>query len=387
MHQIGLSGDKSRYCFLFFQFKPYIYSNLTVFMAKKVFLETHNLKNKATGLGTFNYELIKGMAQLDFGGMELTLNIKDPEMLKSEFGDQFKYHKYTNLSRYKMFRTRTKHDLWHSVNQNTKVEPANVNKYLLTVHDVNFVEEVSSDMSHRLNKLFISKLNKASAITYISEFAKKQTHQYFKVPNIPEYIIYNGNPISTFQDTSGFVSKVPADKPFLYSIGDFLERKNFLSVVKMILLLPDYNLILSGNNDKPYGKAIQQFITENNLQDRVFLTGKVDDTAKQYYLANCHAFVFPSIREGFGLPPIEAMAFGKPVFLSDKTSLPEIGGEHSYYWKNFDPEYMKNELENGLSHFYSNQTEMESHMKKRAVSFNWKVAAAQYFEVYREILR
>ena len=356
-------------------------------MAKKVFLETHNLKNKATGLGTFNYELIKGMAQLDFSDMELTLNVKDREKLQAEFGSQFKYHKYTNLSRHRLFRTHAKHDLWHSVNQNTKVEPANLRKYLLTVHDVNFVEEVSSDMNHRLNKLFISKLNKSTAITYISEFAKQQTHQYFKVPQVPEYVIHNGNPISTFQDISRFISKIPVDKPFLYSIGDFLERKNFLSVVKMMQLLPDYNLILSGNNDKPYGKEIAQYITDNQLQNRVFLTGKVDDVAKQYYLANCHAFVFPSIREGFGLPPIEAMAFGKPVFLSDKTSLPEIGGEHSYYWNNFDPEYMKSVLENGLAHFYSNKTEMESHIKERAKSFNWKIAAGKYLDVYREVLK
>ena len=183
-------------------------------MTKTVFLETHNLKNKATGLGTFNYELIKGLNQLEFGELELTLNVKEPKMLEAEFGEKFKYHKYTNLSRHALFRTRKSYDLWHSVNQNTKVEPYCVKNYLLTVHDVNFVEEISSDMNHRLNKLFLAKLEKSTAITYISEFAKKQTHTYFNVPNVPEYIIPNGNPISTELDTSHFVSKIPVDKPF-----------------------------------------------------------------------------------------------------------------------------------------------------------------------------
>lgn len=355
-------------------------------MTKTVFLETHNLKNKATGLGTFNYELIKGLNQLDFGNLELTLNVKDSEMLKAEFGEKFKYHKYTNLSRHALFRTRKKYDLWHSVNQNTKVEPHHVKNYLLTVHDVNFVEEISSDVNHRLNKLFINKLEKSTAITYISEFAKKQTHTYFKVPNIPEYIIHNGNPISTELDTSNYISKITVDKPFLYSIGDFLERKNFLSLVKMMIHITDFNLILSGNNDKVYGKEIENFIKENNLQNRVFLTGKVDDMAKQFYLSKCLAFVFPSIREGFGLPAIEAMHFGKPVFLSNKTSLPEIGGEHAYYWDNFEPEYMKTILMNGLTNFQSNQSEMEQLMKKRAASFDWKIAATEYLKVYRTIL-
>ncbi|MFV8322924.1 glycosyltransferase family 4 protein [Flavobacterium sp. LB3P21] len=355
-------------------------------MTKTVFLETHNLKNKATGLGTFNYELIKGLSKLQFNDLELTLNVKNPEILKAEFGDKFKYNKYTNLSRHSIFRTRKKNDLWHSVNQNTKIEPFHVNKYLLTVHDVNFVEEISSDMNHKTNKLFIAKLEKSTAITYISEFAKKQTHEYFKVPNVPEYVIHNGNPISTILDTSAFISKIPLNKPFLYSIGDFLERKNFLSIVKMMIHITDFNLIISGNSNKSYGFEIAKFIAENNLQNRVFLTGKVDDIAKQFYLSKCYAFLFPSIREGFGLPPIEAMHFGKPVFLSNKTSLPEIGGKHSYYWDNFDPEYMKNTLIDGLNHFYNNQNEMELLMKERAASFNWKVAASHYLKVYEKCL-
>lgn len=352
---------------------------------KKVFLETHNLKNRAGGLGTFNYELIKGLSQLDLGDLELILNLQHPEAIRAEFGDHFQYHKYSSLSRHKIFRNRSKYDLWHSVNQNTKVEPARVSKYLLTVHDVNFAEE-AGDKSTKLHQLFKDKLARATAITYISEFAKKQAHQHFDIPNVPEYVIYNGNPISTFQDISEFMPNVPTDKPFLYSIGDFLERKNFMAVVQMMPLLPDYNLILSGNHDKEYGRRIQQYIAENNLQQQVFLTGKVDDVAKQYYLSHCRAFVFPSIREGFGLPPIEAMAFGKPVFLSDRTSLPEIGGEQAYYWSNFDPGYMKTELEKGLAHFDANRTEMEALIKKRAAGFDWKTAAAQYLAVYREIL-
>jgi len=80
------------------------------------------------------------------------------------------------------------------------------------------------------------------------------------------------------------------------------------------------------------------------------------------------------------------MSFGKPVFLSDKTSLPEIGGDVASYWTNFDPEYMKNVLFDGLDHFNANKNEMETLMKKRAASFDWKVAAADYLEVYKQIL-
>lgn len=353
---------------------------------KSVFLETHHINNTATGLGTFNHELIKGLGHIPFDNLELHLNSKNSNKLKSEFGNKFNYHQYIGMHRYKNLRPFNKYDLWHSVNQNSKIEPRFDTKYLLTVHDVNFVEEISSDMNHKRNMAFIEKLKKSTAITYISEFTKKQTHQYFNVPNVPEYIIYNGNPISSILDTSNFVPYISSDKPFLFSIGDFLERKNFLSIIKMMIHISDFNLIIAGNNDKPYGEEIKNFIIENKLERKVFLTGKVSEIEKQYYLKNCTAFLFPSIREGFGLPPIEAMKFGKPVFLSDKTSLPEIGGENAYYWKNFDPEYMKNILFDCLNSFNNNKTELEHLLKKRADSFDWKIAAKEYLKIYKKCL-
>jgi glycosyltransferase involved in cell wall biosynthesis len=354
---------------------------------KSVFLETHNINNRATGLGTFNYELIKGLEQLSFDNLEIHLNAGKPELLKNEFGEKFKYHKYRAFHRYKPFRPLEKFDLWHSVNQNSKLEPRVCNQYLLTIHDVNFVEEISSDMNHKRNRLFLDKLNKAKAITYISEFAKKQTHQYFNVPNVPEYVIYNGNPISTLLDTSTYISTVPVDKPFFYTIGDFIARKNYTSIINMMKNIKDYNLIISGNDTKKYGAIIKKLITDNELDNQVFLTGKVSEQGKQYFMKNCTAFLFPSIREGFGLPPIEAMSFGKPVFLSDKTSLPEIGGDIANYWTNFDPEYMKDILFKGLDHFERNRNEMEISLKERAASFDWKIAATEYLKVYKELLK
>lgn len=350
---------------------------------KSVFLESHNLKNRAGGLGTFNYELIKAMAALPHPELDIYLNLKDPEALKSEFGNAFKYNKYSSLQRHSLFRLRKKYDVWHSLNQNTKIEPGSKpGKYVLTVHDVNFMEEGSPEASAKNAKVFKDKLQRADVITYISEFAKKQAHQYFTIPDVKEVVIYNGNPISTLLDVSGYTPAITANKPFLYSLGDFIARKNFLSIVKMMEHIEDYILIISGNNDKAYGEEIKKYITEHKLQGKIFLTGKVDEVTKQYYLSNCAAFVFPSIREGFGLPPIEAMKFGKPVFLSDKTSLPEIGGEAAFYWNNFDPEYMKDFLLKELGNFNNNPTLYLEKIKARADFFTWEKAALAYMELY-----
>lgn len=348
-----------------------------------VFLESHNINNKAGGLGTFNYQLIKALSKLETQNLDITLNAKHPEILKKEFGNTFNYSKYSSLERHFIFRKKKKYDIWHSLNQNTKVEPFfKPNKYILTVHDVNFVEEVSSNMNHKANKKFIAKLKRADVITYISEFAKKQTHQYFDVPNIPEYIIYNGNPSETKIENNTFKPSFELNKPFFYSIGDFIPRKNFLSIVKMMEKIEGYVLILSGNNDKEYGREIESYITANKLNNKVILTGKVSDEAKQYYMQNCTAFLFPSIREGFGLPPIEAMKFDKPVFLSNLTSLPEIGGDAAFYWDNFDPNYMKDFLFSNLEAFNTNKPFYLEKIRTRASFFSWEKAAKEYLELY-----
>ena len=352
-----------------------------------VFLESHNIKNLYSGFGQFNYHLIKGLYQANVKDIKIMLHAKNIEALKNEFGNYFYYKTYHPITRHKLFSIRKKFDVWHCLNQNIKIEPYYNIPYVLTVHDVNFIVEESSDVMHKRNMLFQKKLDRSHAITYISNFAKTSTHRYFKVPDVPEYVIYNGNPIQDITIHKQYRPKITTDRPYFFSIGEFTQRKNFHTLVKMIERLPEFDLILSGNNNTEYANTIlQKTIANLNLKNRVFITGKISEHDKHYYLKNCEAFVFPSLREGFGIPPIEAMRFGKPVFMSNKTSLPEVGGKYAFYWDKYDPDYMAKVVESGLNTFSNDPNNLSEQYKRHALSFNWNKAANAYLDVYRNLL-
>ena len=88
--------------------------------------------------------------------------------------------------------------------------------------------------------------------------------------------------------------------------------------------------------------------------------------------------------EGFGLPVVEAMSLGKPVFLSNLTCLPEIGGKEAYYWKNFEPNYMIETFEKGLKDF-AEDTEKAHRSINWAKQFSWENAAKAYLNLYENV--
>ncbi|MGY5850257.1 glycosyltransferase family 4 protein [Salegentibacter sp. F14] len=351
----------------------------------RIFLESHHLNNTYTGFGQFNYWLIKKLSERNTS-FELVVNCGKRSMLKDI--NEVSFNRYYPFTRYKKFRSRKKFDLWHSLNQNTRIEPYHKQDYLLTIHDVILMEQQEASKVQGFKRLLESKIKRANAISYISDYAKKTTNKYFEIPQgVIQRVIYNGNPVTALESFDVMPEGPQTKRPYLFSIGQFMERKNFHVLVALMTKLKDYNLIIAGNKDKKYGDYVAQLIENYRLKDRIFLLGKISEKEKHSYLQHCSAFVFPSLFEGFGLPPIEAMAYGKPVFLANKTSLPEIGGDVAFYWENFDPDYMAQKFEEGMHLFEVNQEEYSEKLKNRAASFNWDHTADQYLQLYSDILR
>jgi len=118
---------------------------------------------------------------------------------------------------------------------------------------------------------------------------------------------------------------------------------------------------------------------DNNLR----LLGNISEYEKSWYYRNCYAFALPSIAEGFGLPVAEAMSVGKPVFLSDRTALPEIGSDLAFYFRDFTAQHMQKVFTSGMQQYRDEN--MHNAIRQHSESFCWDKAAAEYLNIYRTL--
>jgi glycosyltransferase involved in cell wall biosynthesis len=271
-------------------------------------------------------------------------------------------------------------DVFHAVHQDSPYIPSSSKtKYVLTIHDLNALyEETQFGAGDFYKKNVQKKINRASVVTFISHFTKSEVEKHFNLKNIETKVIYNGISLGT---SSTPPSIIPESK-FLFSVGTVLPKKNFHVLIDFMKLLPDYQLIIAGTTFHTYAKEMLKTIEAEKLSDRIHLVGTIDEAEKLWFYQHASAFLFPSLLEGFGLPVAEAMSQGLPLFLSDKTSLPEIGGEEAFYFKNFDPESMKEVFVTGMKNFTPDKKER---LIARSKLFDWKTAADEYLAIYSNL--
>ena len=226
-------------------------------------------------------------------------------------------------------------------------------------------------------------VNQASAVTVISKFTKGVVEQHLDLGDTPIEVIYNG--LCTDADIDGVRPDDLPEGEFLFTIGVVRRKKNFHVLVDFISRLDGLNLVIAGNTKDAYAEEILERARALGIADRVIIAGEIEDSYKVWLFRNCKAFVFPSLYEGFGLPILESMSFGKPTFCAARSSLPEIGGDNVVYWENFDAEYMADVYRRGM-HEIDQDPDRLNKLKYRAGEFSWKNAARQYAQCYELIL-
>ena len=346
---------------------------------KTVLVECERMKYPFTGLYNFCHHLSKALLDQE---TDLDFSFYVPASAAALFPE----HKITIQKSYNKFFFPLKNSylLWHCTYQNSLYIPLSRKlPVVLTIHDLNFMYDKQKNANKRIRyaKHLQKNINQAAHIVCISESTRKDVQEHLNTGNKPVSVIYNGCTVNDITHLEGPLFRPAGD--FLFTVGTIMEKKNF-HVLPGLLQNNHYQLVIAGLVlNESYKQRIIHEAEKAGVRDRVIFTGAVSENDKQWYYKNCTAFLFPSISEGFGLPVVEAMHFGKPVLLSKFTSLPEVGGAEAYYFDSYDPKDMQQKLADALTDYKVNNR-IEA-ITQRSAFFSWKKAAEKYIEVYKSV--
>jgi glycosyltransferase involved in cell wall biosynthesis len=163
----------------------------------------------------------------------------------------------------------------------------------------------------------------------------------------------------------------------LVAVGNLRRQKNYPALLNAMELVKDIPVSLDIFGSGDMQEELQNTIDKNKLNVR--LMGRVDEVSK--ILMDYHAYIMPSLFEGFGIAPMEAMASGMPVLLSNLSVFKELGSDIPVYFDPGDPEY----IANSIKYTYFNWNEVKAKAKKGKEFIYKKVSKETYFVKLKEI--
>lgn len=268
--------------------------------------------------------------------------------------------------------------------------------FILTIHDASLFlfshyHPRARLMSIRLTLPFLAR--RAAAIICVSHHARSELTRILNLDPGKVHVVYEAAP-AAFQPVTDpccleeLRQKYRLPERFLLHVGTLEPRKNLSRLVRALHQLrrrgSDIKLVLVGARGWQLD-GFDEEIERLSLEDAVHFTGYVPNKDLPGLFSLATLFVFPSLYEGFGLPPIEAMACGTPVLSSNRGSLVEICGDAAYL---VDPED-EQALADGLFALLSDadwRAELSRRGLAHARTFSWARAASETVAVYREVL-
>lgn len=270
-------------------------------------------------------------------------------------------------------------------------------KKLLVIHDfcpILFPELGKKFYAYYLRKTFLSEMKEVSKVITVSHNSKKDVIQLFNVPEDKIKTIHSGvesifKPIDDRLLQNERLQKYDLiAKDFILYVGGLNPRKNVIRLINAYYKLRKskiikHRLVIVGGEKQPY-LYIEKLVKTLGLENDVILTGYVADEDLPYIYSRADLFVYPSLYEGFGFPPLEAMACGTPVVSSNISSIPEVTGDAAVLVNPNDT----NAIAEGISEVLINDDLRQNMIRKgleRAKLFSWKKTAKETLSIFEEV--
>lgn len=357
------------------------------------------IDNHRTGVGNYGLNLIQALVQ-ESVGKNIDYRFYLQKCIKVDFNDRVIQKSNYKYPAKRLFDEQfllpfeyRKADVIHYIDYGSAF--ANLKKpFICTIHDLSFYEhpETYSLPRRMIRALLLPySLKNAQKIVAVSNHTKNDLIRHF--PNIEDkiVIIHSGiTPIETTADGKKIAAvkrKFRIQGKYILAVGTLEPRKNIVRTIEAFGILTrkieNLSLVLVGNPGGAY-KNVQSAMTQYADKGTIIITGYVNQTDLAHLYRGAKAFVYPSLYEGFGFPPLEAMSCGVPVVVSRSASLPEIVGNAGFYVDPYDVGNIAEGIYQVLSDGLLRQN-LITLGRERFRKFTWSKTAKKIIALHQEI--
>jgi len=360
---------------------------------------------QAAGIGVWVEELIGNLIKLDkVNQYIITMLPKTAEFfpfyapnLKKQVV-RFPHYTYSEQFLYPRILRKLKLDLIHYTNFNTPIFFKGI-KNIVSIYDLTlwfYPGRKQRSLFRRTIYRYVIKKSceNASRIIAISHKTKEDIIKCLNIDPQKIDVVYAAAPkrnkvMIDSRKVDQIFSKHNISRPFFLYVGQWRQHKNLVRLIRAFALFKrqyglDYQLVLVGSIDK-YAPEIPKTIKQLGLQDHVITTGYVSDTSLPIFYDKAAAFVFPSLYEGFGIPPLEAMAAGTPVISSNASVMPEVLGNAAMYFDPTNIENMADTMYKVVSNF-TIQKQLKDKGFKQIKKYSYTKMAKEIWAIYEQVL-
>lgn len=274
-------------------------------------------------------------------------------------------------------------------------------RHVMTVHDAIEFLDVVADGSSFADFVNFQRtrlaLHRARRILSVSQATRRDLQRLFSLPGERIEVVYNAldarlSQVPTPEIIDRTLHRYSVQQPYLLYAGNVKPHKNIPRLIEAFALVKDelrgharyanLKLIIIGDELSKHPQ-LRRAVIKSRTQSDVRFLGFVDPQTLSVFYARAEAFVFPSLYEGFGLPPLEAMALGTPVVTSNVSSLPEVLGDAAVF---VNPEKVF-DISRGIREVLLNDGLQESLIERgrqRVLRFSWEASVRRVLEIYQE---
>lgn len=373
-----------------------------------VAIDTTPLCGDKTGIGNYVHYLLKfllsdmfdltihgisfGLHKFQIDSLELIQQLKHNTRIPIPVRILYKWWRYFDFPKIDSWTSDI--DIFHFTNY--YLPPIYSAKTVLSVYDLSFLttpQWVSPQITNLFKPTITHSVQKATRIITCSEKSKIDIQNFLNVPGEKISVAYPGIDKAIFypiekEEAQNYIKKHYNLKlPFLLFVGTIEERKNIIGLLnifdKIYKEIPHYLVLIGKKGFK--SDEIFSKIQDMESRDRIFYLDYIRDHSElRWFYNTADLFVFPSFEEGFGIPPLEAMACGCPVIVSNQGALPEVVGSTGIKIYPDDINTFSNTILEIL-----NNTEMSKNLRKEGLiqsnKFTWDKTAKVHYEVYKEL--